>query len=571
MHTTRSPERSRFGKASGEVRRATERFVWLAPLAALSALLLSVSATHAIDPIRRAVAPRVLIVGGGPNLQNNQVAIESNVRYVGKLLPQDTARITLFADGDANNATVLYDESPSLPAGERLFNLIMRASDAPEGGSGRYRKPKLGAKLDGASRKTEIQKAFTQLAADNGDPTRPVMLYFTGHGSRNGTDLENNLYDLWGAREGITVRELSREIARLPEDTPVSIVMVQCFSGAFGNLVFENGDPLGEPLKRDIAGFFATVKERVAAGCTSAVNEADYHDFTSYFFAALTGHDRIGKRVSGADYNGDGRVGMDEAYCYTLIHDDSIDVPVCTSDVFLRRFVPLKESDVFQTPYSSVLAWASPAQRAALEALSTTLNRSDEDRLSVSYERMKTEMGGTPEWKNSFHDATQKFESLRREGRRTLISRWPELRRPGTDEYRQARKEAIAQLAREAEAERWKDLLDANDAVDKADQEGEAKEIAASRNLRFVRLGKSVIIGHWLKEHGSPELKVRFARLVAAEARTPLPPNDQITRRDARDQAIRNNGALTLLSIPNRANSCCTWDRSPLLRDPSGD
>ena len=85
--------------------------------------------------------------------------------------------------------------------------------------------------------------------------------------------------------------------------------------------------PRAEPIERDFAGFFATVKERVAAGCTSAVNEEDYHDFTSYFFAALTGRDRVGRRVTGADYNGDGRVGMDEAYCYTLIHDNSIDVP----------------------------------------------------------------------------------------------------------------------------------------------------------------------------------------------------------------------------------------------------
>jgi hypothetical protein len=536
----------------------------MAPAIALGALLLCVSATHAIDPMLRFVPPRVLIVGGGPDLHNNQVAIESNVRYVGRLLPQDTPRITLFADGNANNATVLYDENADLPPGEKVFGLLMQGSSFGDGSTGKYRKPKLGTHLDGASRKSEIDKAFGQLAANTEGPRRPIMLYFTGHGSR-GSDLNNNQYDLWGGRDGITVRELSKEIARLPEDTPVSIVMVQCFSGAFGNLLFENGDPTGEPLKRDFAGFYATVKERVAAGCTSAVNEEDYHDFTTYFFAALTGRDRVGRRVTGADYNGDGRVGMDEAYCYTLIHDDSIDVPVCTSDVFLRRFVTLKDADLFQTPYSSVLAWATPAQRAALDGLSSTLNKQGEDRLNTSYEKMEREMTGSPTWRGAFREASRRFDTLRQEGKRTLVSRWPDLHRPGTEDYNQAHKDAVAQLARETEAGKWKDLLDANDALDRADQEGEAQEIAASRNLRYVRLGKSVIIAHWLKEHGSPELKARFAKLIASEARTPIPPFDELSSAKDSGHAIGMAMFAQAKSVIDRANSCCSWDQSPIL------
>src|SRR5581483_7127147 len=114
-------------------------------------------------------------------------------------------------------------------------------------------------------------------------------------------------------------------------------------------------------------------------------NEAEYRDFTSYFFAALTGQDRVGRPVTGADYNHDGRVGMDEAYCYALANDDSIDVPVCTSDVFLRRFVPPTDAQVFQARFSQAQAWAPPAQRAALDALSDWLHLQGEDRLKVGY------------------------------------------------------------------------------------------------------------------------------------------------------------------------------------------
>ena len=308
--------------------------------------------------------------------------------------------------------------------------------------------------------------------------------------------------------------------------------MVQCFSGAFGNLIFEDGDPKGAPVRRDVAGFFATIKERVAAGCTSAINEEDYHDFTSYFFAALTGRDRLGRRVSRADYNEDGRIGMDEAYCYTLSHDESIDIPVCTSDVFLRRFVPAKDVEVFQTPYSNVLGWASPAQRAALEGLSSKLHRSGENRLGRAYDEMMAGGGsdGRNSWMADYQAATRRFRTLRSEGRQVILRRWPELRRAGSLEYSAAQKEAAVQMTQEVSEGKWKDLMNANDAVDKASLSGEARENASSQIIRFVRLGKSVVLAHRLKEDGDAELKARFARLVQAEGRSLLTPSDQLTR-----------------------------------------
>src|SRR5439155_20883779 len=181
------------------------------------------------------------------------------------------------------------------------------------------------------------------------------------------------------------VRDLAAHVASLPPDVPVTLVMVQCFSGAFGNLVFQGGDPKAPPVERQIAGFFAAPAERMAAGCTPEVNEAEYRDFTSYFFAALCGRDRVGRRVTGADYNHDGRVGMDEAFAYSLAHDVSIDVPVCTSDVFLRRFVPGQDEEIFRTPYSQVRAWATPAQGAALDELSAALKLTGDARLGEAY------------------------------------------------------------------------------------------------------------------------------------------------------------------------------------------
>ena len=116
------------------------------------------------------------------------------------------------------------------------------------------------------------------------------------------------------------------------------------------------------------------------------------------------------------------------------------------------------------------------------------------------------------------------FQDARNEGRRTLFSRWPELRRTSDREFATAYKEASAQLGREADSERWKNLIDLETELDKSVAAGEAAEIADSQNLRFVRLGKSVILAHQLKEGDNKSLKERYARLIESEGRTVLPP-----------------------------------------------
>lgn len=520
-------------------------------------LLLLGGSVHAADA--RLVEPlRVLILGGGPSLQYNQVAIESNVRYVRKLLPQGTVQTTLFADGDANHASVLYDvDTPRQSNGAFLLDLFLQGTDGESETGSHYRKPNIG-KVDGPSKRAEFARQLGRIAQEPDLSHRRVLLYFTGHGSPGKTDYENNVYDMWGKDEALSVRECARQIAQLPADTPVTVVMVQCFSGAFGNLLFEGGDPKGAVTPRDFAGFYATVNNRVAAGCTSAVNEAEYRDFTSYFFAALTGRDRVGRAVNGCDYNQDGRVGMNEAYCYTLLNDESIDVPVCTSDFYLRRFVLMRDVDVFQTPWPTIVSWADPAQKEALEGLSSRLKLTGDDRLKSAYERAfrsPNANGRDPQWLSRYRQARTKFDGLLREGRRELLRRYPDLRSAGTPAFAQTRKDAIVRLDREATEGKWKELLAANDAVDKADQEGENFDVAESKLLRIVRLGKSVVLAHELQQSGTPEVKARYRKLIEAEGRTLLPPVGALPKDTAGD--YRTSGFLRgMMRSPNSCN--CT-------------
>ncbi len=339
------------------------------PFAAfLAALLLTgVLPTGAAPEGVRADPPpapplRVLILGGGPDLAHNQAAIESNVRYVSRLLPPSAARRVLFADGRAQTKNVLCEDS----AGKEYY----RAAHLP--------------RLDGPSTLPAIRAEFRRLASG---PPSPVLIYVTGHGSPGETDAENS-FDLWRGGE-MTVTRLAAQLKTLPPSVPVTAVMVQCFSGAFGNLLFEGGDPSAPQTPRVFCGFFAAVAARPAAGCTPEINEAEYRDFTGYFFAALSGRSRRGDAVTGADYNGDGKIGMDEAFAYALIHDDSIDTPVCTSDLFLRRFVPTRGAEFAAAPWAALRVWADPPQRAALDALSAGLNLRGEGRVRAAYARFR--------------------------------------------------------------------------------------------------------------------------------------------------------------------------------------
>jgi hypothetical protein len=295
------------------------------------------------------------------------VAIESNVRYVYQLLPTGATTRVLFTDGDPESKNVQYQDKNN--------SLLYRKPDLP--------------RLDGPAEFTNVQQEVSGLTA--GTKTgAPVLLYFTGHGSPvPESNFDNNVFDLWHPDE-LSVKSLASLLKGFSHDTPITLVMVECFSGAFGNLLFQNGDPKGDLADLNVCGFFASVPQRMAAGCTPEVNEAEYKDFTGYFFAALTGTDRVGRKITGVDYNHDGKIGMNEAYAYAIIHDDSIDTPVCTSDTFVRRFIKTPDADVFKTPFSQVRSWATPAQLVALDQLSDELKYTTEDRLQQAYDSFGT-------------------------------------------------------------------------------------------------------------------------------------------------------------------------------------
>jgi hypothetical protein len=135
--------------------------------------------------------------------------------------------------------------------------------------------------------------------------------------------------------------------------------MVQCFAGGFAHTIFQQADADLGLASHARCGFFAQVHDRGAAGCTPDANEADYEEYSSYFWGALGGKTRTGEPITSADYNGDEQVSFAEAHAYAVIESNTIDVPVRTSDALLRKYSqlrkPPKEGGADENPVGRLL------------------------------------------------------------------------------------------------------------------------------------------------------------------------------------------------------------------------
>jgi hypothetical protein len=303
-------------------------------------------------------APDFLVLGGGGAPSYNEIAIEKNVLYFQRTLKTlgfDPSQATiLFANGNDGSKTVRYLDANNLEQ--------FKAPNIPY--------------LQAAATVDNFQQSLQQIGTASASDRRPLFFYFTGHGSRNREDEDNNTMMLWDEQR-LSVREFATFLDRLPPAKPVVTVMVQCYAGAFANsLVYENGDPQAKIADRNRCGFFATTKYLPSVGCTAEVNEADYRDYSSSFFAGLSGTNRIGQRVASADYNQDGRISYLEAHAFAKVDEQAADLPISTSKSWLQS--QLSEADTAnlldEQSLSKLLATARPEQRFVVQSLAKQLN-----------------------------------------------------------------------------------------------------------------------------------------------------------------------------------------------------
>ncbi len=298
-------------------------------------------------------AANFLVLGGGSSPERNEIALEKNVLYFQRTLQRlgltPASASVYFANGTDGQATVRY-------LGEDARELF-KVPEIPH--------------LKGPATLEHFLEWVAQSAQHT--PHQPVFIYFTGHGGLNRGHLNNNHLALWDG-DTLTVRAFGLFLGRLPKSTPVVAVMAQCFAGSFAHFIHQDANPSRPVVAQPRCGFFATVEYLPSVGCTPEVDEADYHDYSSSFFAGLSGLGRTGKAVASADYDGDGRVSYAEAHAFAKVDAQTPDLPISTSEAWLQRRASRRDRRGFlEAPIHEVLGSARPEQRHVVESLARTL------------------------------------------------------------------------------------------------------------------------------------------------------------------------------------------------------
>jgi hypothetical protein len=291
-----------------------------------------------------------LAFGGGGAPNNNEIALEKNLLYFQRTLKAlgfkpDRASI-FFANGNDLQSTIRYFD----PSGKQQF------------------KPPEIPYLKGAATLANLQ-AWLQKYSQSNSHANKLFFYFTGHGHLNEQDANDNSLLLWQEQQ-ITVKQLSGLLDLLPTQTPIAMMMAQCYSGSFANIIYTDGDPQMPLAKQNRCGFFATIKTLPSVGCTAEVNESDYRDYSSSFFAGLSGRSRTGAILPSADYNKDGKVSYAEAHAFAKVDEQTTDLPVSTSEVWLQSQSSRQvRSRTFSQPIATLLQTARPEQRYVVNSL----------------------------------------------------------------------------------------------------------------------------------------------------------------------------------------------------------
>lgn len=383
--------------------------------------------------------PHFLTIGGGHSASGNQVSLEKNVQYLQRMLKEEglgkASHSLYFADGNASGRDLQFlDTQFKVP---KINEYLARLVGSTKGLHNQYRSHTL--KTDGAAKSELLSKWFKTQGKKLGAEQDKLLLYFTGHGGRGEKKKPHNTVMYLWQDKNMRVSELVEELDKLSPEVPVTLVMVQCYSGGFANIIFKEGDATKGLADHARAGFYATLHTRLAAGCTPDINEANYREYSTYFWEALFGQTRLGKPVDKPDYDGDGATSYAEAHAYTILNSSTIDIPVKTSDTFLRHFSRTKNPekgkkvDGLLTPdtsYAALIEKAGTNEKAVLDGLSKRLKIGGENRAKTARDQAKK----IDEAKKKLNAEKSKLTGERNKLRGTLAGvikkEWPEAANP---------------------------------------------------------------------------------------------------------------------------------------------
>lgn len=477
-------------------------------------------------------ADHVLMIGGGPSAETSQLSIEQNMVYflqsLGDMGRSDLRPQVFFASG-GSVPDVCLRAMDRLPKAHRLLAEILGHRNAVELV---YRLNQI-APVDGPARRESIMGALDRKGNELAAGDR-LVIYVSGHGGK-GEPTANGLLSTWERGE-ISVKDLGEALDRFKPEVEVVVVMVQCYSGAFANIIFEGGNPDRPVARHRRAGFFATVDSRPAAGCSADTKIADYKEYSTSFLAALSGKSRQGEAIEADDIDSDGAISFVEAHAYAVETSPTIDICYRTSDRYLQTQSRLDPTDPElvgeQAELEELLKYADPIRRHSLEFLANELKLpatntiKEANRISkrLSFDRRRA--------KQPRYDAQDEAERLARKIEEDLLIRWPFLEsgwHPQTQALLAERpEEVIDAIESHVAFDKWEK---ANRRVEELTEADLEKERQWARYQRLLLVAKSIAREENLRRERDQAKIDKYRQIVAMESATlRTPGSSQILR-----------------------------------------
>jgi hypothetical protein len=455
-----------------------------------------------------------LTIGGGYSPEGNQASLENNVLFFQRVLTEQgldrTNNHIYFSDGNAAGRDLQVMDPNSVPKANRLMAEFFGNQDSLGLSYRNHQVPD----VRGSTRPANLRKWFQEVGGSMQAGDR-LLLFVTAHGKRSDNPKApyETTIQTWN-NTSIKMTEFAGLLDELPVGVEVVAVMVQCFAGGFARLIFQGGDPDQGLSGRRRCGFFATVHDRPAAGCTPEADEQSYVEYSTYFWAALSGRTRSGEPIDLPDYDKNGFVSFEEAHAYTILTADTIDLPVKTSGEFLNEYSKFGNGDSElldnDESYELILRFATPLQRIVLEGLSEQLQLAGDDRLTDAGRALES---GRRRGRSRRRGEPSSVEQIRRKIATAVKRKWPGLANvvnPVSVEMMTSRSdEFVAAIENHLDYDRYRKLADA------------PKPVEQKRRVkydRFLRVADNVALAENLRRIGTPERVQQYQTIVAAES-----------------------------------------------------
>ena len=491
----------------------------------------------------------LLTIGGGYEPAGNQASLEANVLFfqqiVNQQLPHAAQHQIFFADGlDSHEdlqvlAPKKAPDSPTIALLESVF-----AIGPP---SIIYRNHQV-SNVRGPISPTSIRSGLDEIAGRLSAGDR-LIIYVTAHGGAGSEkDPMNTSITCW-RKQSISMKTFSDWLDKLPSGIPVVMVMAQCYCGGFANTIFEGGDPSNGLAKAIRVGFFAQRFDLPAAGCRPDTENDE--EYSSYFWGAFAGHSRTGKKAEGVDCDRNGRVSFDEAHAHAVSASQTIDIPLRSSDIFLRHYSRIagyestrmqgspavsEQTDEelglahFTGRLMDISKLGSQSQRATIEALASQLGLSMDSEIVDVFQQNKAQAeffqqsrfvpGRRGPVGSGGSGRRGRRNSGRMELQKEIIDSWPDLENAkdwsDLDWLRGKEGESILDEMRQLPS--WETYKKSSEDRRLSREKSTAAELRDVQFRRLIHTMESIVLAQNLPRIASQEIQKRFQAILALES-----------------------------------------------------